>query len=74
MNWRNHPDMARVYDFLKQYMDKTGFAPTQREISETCKMSRASVLLQLSKLEAWGYIEREPGVARGIRLLKQDKD
>jgi DNA-binding MarR family transcriptional regulator len=59
-----------VYVFLWNYHLEHGFAPTQREIAAACFVGQSSVSRYLDKLTMWGWIEREDGKARGLRLLK----
>ncbi len=59
-----------VYIFLWNYNQEHGFAPTQREISEACFVAQSGVSRHLDKLVIWGWIAREDGKARGLRLLK----
>ena len=59
---------AEVYIFVRDYSDEHTHPPTIREIGETCYISRAQAVRYLDKLEAHGFIIREPGKARGITL------
>lgn len=58
-----------VYDFIKQYVDSHGFSPSIADIARGCHMSRSNAMRYLDRLEAFGRITREPGVARSITLL-----
>lgn len=62
------PLTQTVYDFLRSYFDQHGFAPSLREIARACFIGRSTTLRHLDRLEAWGWITREEGRARGIRL------
>ena len=66
----NDPNAMTVYRFIETYMQANGFAPSVRNIADGCFMSRSNVIRYLDKLEAWGYITREPGQARSIALLR----
>lgn len=66
----NDPNAMLVYRFIETYMQANGFAPSVRNIADGCYMSRGNVIRYLDKLEAWGYITREPGQARSIALVK----
>lgn len=59
-----------VYIFLWNYHLEHGFVPTQREIAEACFLAQSAVSRHLDKLTMWGWIDREDGKARGLRLLK----
>lgn len=65
-----HQTTTAVYIFLWNYDQEHGFPPTQREISEACFLAQSSVSRHLDKLAKWGWISREDGKARGLRLLK----
>ncbi len=61
----------RILEFIEQYILENSFPPTIREIGAAVGISSTSVVnYNLKKLEAGGYIERNPDVSRGIRLLK----
>lgn len=57
-----------VFAFIEQYIAKEDIAPSQREIAEACYLAPSAVLRHLDRLEAWGWIIRQPGKARSIRL------
>jgi SOS-response transcriptional repressor LexA len=62
--------METVYAFLENYAEEHGYAPSLSEIGESCYMGRSTVLRYLDKLETKGWITRDEGHARSIRLLK----
>lgn len=54
---------------IRESIAERGEAPTVREIGTQAGMrSRSSVYYHLGRIEALGYIAREPHRARGIRL------
>ncbi|WP_030597033.1 LexA family protein [Streptomyces fulvoviolaceus] len=54
---------------IRESIADRGEAPTMQEIGEQVGMrSRASVHYHLGRIEALGYIAREPHRQRGIRL------
>ena len=62
----------RVLQVLKSYTEQYGYPPTIREICERAHLSSTSVAnYYLERLEEKGYIERDRGVSRGLRLAKQ---
>jgi repressor LexA len=62
----------RVLDFIKQFVQHTGYPPTQKEIAAGAGILSASGVARiLQKLEEWGYISRDREIARGIRLHEQ---
>lgn len=65
----------RVWFMVTEYIDRNGFPPTLREIANGLFFATNNpVVLHLARLEALGYLQRLPGVARGIRLLKRHPD
>ena len=62
---RNH----EVYDFVRAYTARHGYAPKLREIGQALGIrSRGVVHRHLRALEAEGLVAIEPDVARGVRL------
>ena len=57
-----------VYEFICRYIGERGIAPSQREISDNCFISKGTVSRHLDRLEFQGRITREIGQARSIRL------
>jgi Mn-dependent DtxR family transcriptional regulator len=62
-----------ILAFIKRYLQTEGRPPNVREIGEAAGIkSTAAVNYQLNKLEALGYLARNPHIARGLRLVKQE--
>lgn len=57
-----------IFAFIQQYIANEGIAPSQREIAEACYLAPSAVLRHLDRLEAWGWIIRQPSKARSIRI------
>lgn len=56
---------------IAEWVESHGWPPTIRELVETLGLSSTSgVRKHLMNLESLGYIDRHPGTARGIRILK----
>lgn len=62
-----------VYEFVREFIAEHGFAPSQQQIADGCYLSRATIARYLDRLEALGYIIRQPHIARGITLV-EDQD
>lgn len=61
----------KILEVLETFQKKYGYPPAIREICEQTKISSTSVVnYYLDQLQSWGYIQRDEGVSRGIRLLK----
>lgn len=63
-----NPQTLRIYEFIRDFIHATRLNPTIREIGEGVHLSHSAVLSHLAHLEAKGWIVREIGVARSIRL------
>ena len=62
-----------VFDYICAYMVQHGYAPTVRTIGQACHLSPSTVVYHLDKLEAWGWLTREPHAARSLRILREKK-
>jgi len=61
----------RVLTVMEGFQEKYGYPPSIREICDKANISSTSVVnYYLDQLEEMGYIERDQGVSRGIRLVK----
>jgi repressor LexA len=61
----------KILEVLETFQKKYGYPPAIREICEQTKISSTSVVnYYLDQLQSMGYIQRDEGVSRGIRLLK----
>ncbi|RSX55687.1 LexA family transcriptional regulator [Bifidobacterium dolichotidis] len=59
-----------VFDAIQDFIERTGFAPSMREIGEATGLkSTSSVLHQLNVLEAKGYIRRDSNKGRAIEII-----
>ncbi len=60
--------LSIIYEYIKD----TGYPPTFEEMRERLNVSsNQSIIDLLKKIKDKGLIEREEGVARGIKILKQ---
>jgi len=65
----------RILNYIEQFLDERGYAPTVRDIMKGCKVSTTSVVQHhLNQLEKEGFIQRDPNVFRSIRLVKRGSD
>jgi len=66
---------VKVLQVLETFTEKNGYPPTIREICDRAKLSSTSVAnYYLERLEEKGYIERDRGVSRGLRVVKSFAD
>ena len=69
-----YPRQKAVYDYLRQHIQKTGYAPTLQTIADAMNLrSLATVTEHLESLERKGFIERVYGEARGIRIIEDSE-
>lgn len=62
-----------LWDYLNRYFIEKGYMPTVREIMDALSFgSTSAVDYALGQIENWGWISRDPDVARGIRLHEID--
>lgn len=66
------PKQKKIYEYIKQHIQKTGYAPTLQSIADAFGLkSLATVSEHLSALEKKGLIQRVYGEARGIRIIEE---
>ena len=66
---------VRILEVLDSFHKKFGYPPSIREICDKANISSTSVVnYYLDQLQEMGYIERDQGVSRGIRLIKPIAD
>ncbi len=64
-----NPKEKAVYDYLCEKMQRFGFAPSVRDIKDALGIkSTATVHAYLARLEDKGYIHRESGKSRAMRI------
>lgn len=60
----------KVYHFLLDHLAAHTFQPSVRDIARHCRIASTKTVTDLlASLEAKGYVEREPGRSRGVKLL-----
>lgn len=66
---------ARILGYIRSYILASGYPPSLREITDACHFSSTSVAAyNLDRLVEQGRIERDPDIARGIRLVEKKED
>ena len=64
------PRQREVLDVIQRSLDAKGYPPTLRELAEALDIvGTTAVNYHLERLRVKGWIEREAGVARGLRVL-----
>lgn len=60
-----------ILKLIKKYIEKNGYSPTLRELCDLTKLkSTSSIYSHLNKLQEAGYIKKERGEARTLRVIK----
>ena len=65
---RLHPFTRAVYEFVRDYIQLKRIPPTIREIGEGVYLGHSTVWAHLNKLEGMGWLERDMGIPRSLRL------
>ena len=61
-----------ILDFIMQFVDRYGYAPTLKEIGESCNMhSPATIHEHIEKLRVKGYIKKLDGASRGLEVVRE---
>lgn len=70
-----NPTRLMVLQFIKNYIDDNGWAPTVREIMPVVgNNSTSNVLYHLNNLQTDGLIRREPFKARAMAVTDEGKE
>lgn len=63
-----------ILNCIRDHIAQKHYPPTLREIIAVTDITTTSIVnYNLNRLEQAGYIARDPGVARGIRLTEQQR-
>lgn len=62
-----------IFNYIRDCIEQTGYPPTVREIAQQFKFkSPRAASDHLAAIERKGYINKDPGAARGLRLVERD--
>ncbi|MBN1325456.1 transcriptional repressor LexA [Candidatus Falkowbacteria bacterium] len=62
-----------ILDFINQYTEENGYAPSYREIAKKLGLSSVSTVCEhIQALESKGYLKMEPNEARSIEVIDED--
>ncbi|NLX10841.1 MAG: transcriptional repressor LexA [Chloroflexi bacterium] len=65
----------KILEYIETFIAQNGYPPTIREIGKHVGIASTSVVnYNLNKLVERGYIERQPEVSRGLRLVSQTSE
>lgn len=59
----------QIKDFVARAISKKGVAPSEREVARRFHISPSTAHEHLTTLQNKGYVEKDPGRARGIRMV-----
>lgn len=61
-----------TYQWLRNYVTTHGYPPTRRELAASLGLGLSTVQYRLDRLEALGWVKREPGRGRAMRLMRDE--
>lgn len=61
-----------ILDFIKYFSKKKGYSPTHEEIGKKFKLSVSSINQYLTALKEKGYIQKDKGRARSIKISETE--
>ena len=65
------PRRKQILDFITNFTSERGYAPSVRDLADGCDSSSSSVIqYHLNILERDGYIHRDRGISRSIRVTR----
>lgn len=64
----------RVLRAITQFIRKHNYPPTLQELADGLAMAGPSIYEQVNQLVKKGYLKRDAGKARGLKVLKQPDD
>ena len=65
--------LEAMYAFICKQHRETSYPPSLRELADKFYMSTGGVICYLDRMQALGWLEREPGKARGLTLVRRCK-
>ncbi len=69
------PKELRVYEFIKERIGEKGYAPSVREICADLNIkSTSTAQMYIDRLITKGYLERENGKSRTLKLTSSDEE
>lgn len=60
----------KIFSFIKEYIVLNGYSPAIQDIKEEIGLSKSVIHNHLINLQKNGFISREPGKSRTIRIVK----
>jgi len=64
-----------IFDFIKQYIEKNGYAPSLREVADAMNLSSlATVHEHIRRLVEKGIVKKYDGIKRGLEIVGEIKE
>ena len=67
------PKQKQILDYVKKYLKKKGYSPTQEEIATHFKLAKSTVNEHIKKLQEDSYLEKTHYKARAISVSNTDE-
>lgn len=68
-----YPKERQVLDYIKQFIQRYGYAPTLKEIGDANGMSSAATVHEhIDRLRQKGFIRKLDGTARGLEIVTEN--
>lgn len=64
----------QMYEYIRDYLLAYRLSPSIKEVADHCYLAQSTASYKLAKLEAKGWIVREIGVPRSMRLGENAPD
>ena len=62
------PSIARLVEFVRQYRERYGFSPSDRDMARSLRLERSWCSRVARQAVARGLLINDPGIARSWRL------
>lgn len=62
----------KILGYIRGFVAEHAYPPTMAEIAAAVYMSKSGVKYQLGRLVEKGWLERQPMIARGLRLVDRE--
>ena len=62
----------KTLNFIRKFIEKNGYSPTYREISERFNVNVSVIQKVINTLAAKNYIQKTDGISRGLQLVKNE--
>lgn len=67
-----YPRQRQILEYISQYIQRYGMAPTLTDLAKTLKVSTVTMYEHLEKLEQKGVLRRVPGKGRSLEVVEEN--